>query len=88
LAKNGLTELSHTSFPEADPELMKVDSVTVVFQVNGKLRQKIEVPSGLQKEELEKLALSDERIQKWLDGKEIVKIIAVPDKLINIVVKA
>ena len=60
---------------------------TVVVQVNGKLRGKFEVEAGTSKEELERLALSNEGAIRNIEGKEIKKIITVPDKLVNIVVQ-
>jgi leucyl-tRNA synthetase len=60
--------------------------VTLIIQINGKVRDKIEVESSISKEEAEKLALSLEKIKKWIEGKEIKKIIFVPKRLINIVV--
>ena len=60
---------------------------TVVVQVNGKLRGKFEVEAGTSKEELERLALSNEGAVRNIEGKEIKKIITVPDKLVNIVVQ-
>ena len=59
----------------------------MVVQVNGKLRSRIHVPFGTPKEELEALATADEKVKPFLEGKQIVKIITVPDKLVNIVVK-
>ena len=57
------------------------------MQVNGKLRSRIHVPFGTPKEELESLALADEKVQPHLAGKQVVKVISVPDKLVNVVVK-
>lgn len=68
-------------------EFTKEDKVNFVIQVNGKLRDTISVNIDSPKEELEKLGLSSEKAMKFIDGKEIVKIIVVPNKLINIVVK-
>jgi leucyl-tRNA synthetase len=58
-----------------------------VVQVNGKLRSRINVPFGTPKEELEKRALADEKVKPFLEGKQVLKVITVPDKLVNIVVK-
>jgi leucyl-tRNA synthetase len=74
-------------WPAYDEELARDAGAEVVIQVNGKLRSRIVVPFGTPREELERLALKDDRIQPFLDGKQIVKIVAVPDKLVNIVVK-
>jgi leucyl-tRNA synthetase len=56
-------------------------------QVNGKLRSKIIAPFGAPKDQLEQMALADPKVQVFTDGKQIVKIVVVPDKLVNIVVK-
>jgi leucyl-tRNA synthetase len=72
--------------PEYDPELIKEEQVLVVIQVNGKLRGRIEVPASLSNEEIKQRALGEERIQPYIAGKEIKKVIEVPKKLINIVV--
>ena len=73
-------------WPKYDSKLIKEEIVTLVIQVNGKVRDKIEVEAGISKEEAKKLALSREKVQKWIEGKEIKKVIFVPGKLINIVV--
>jgi leucyl-tRNA synthetase len=75
------------SWPAFDPELAKEDLAEIVVQVNGKLRSRIHVPFGTPNEELEALALSDEKVQPYLAGKQVVKVITVPDKLVNVVVK-
>jgi leucyl-tRNA synthetase len=74
-------------WPQFDAELAKEDLAEIVVQVNGKLRSRIHVPFGTAKEELEALALADERVQPFLAGKKVVKLITVPDKLVNVVVK-
>ena len=74
-------------WPEFDEELAKEEGAEVILQVNGKLRSKATVPFGTAKEELERIALADEKIQAHIQGKAVVKIIAVADKLVNIVVK-
>jgi leucyl-tRNA synthetase len=63
------------------------DVITVVYQENGKVRERLELAAGLSKEDLEKAVLSSEAVAKRLEGKEICKIIVVPDKLVNVVVK-
>ncbi len=72
-------------WPVYDEEKTFSGEITLIVQVNGKVRQKIAVQSGLSKEELEKYALSDERIKKLTEGKSVKKIIVVPNKLVNIV---
>ncbi len=73
-------------WPEWDEELCREDETEIVFQVNGKVRAKVLMPVGMDKNELEKRAMEHERIQEWIDGKKIIKVIAVPDKLVNIVI--
>jgi len=74
-------------WPAFDSELAKEDEAEVVIQVNGKLRGRIYTAFGTPRETLEKLALADSKVQAQLDGKQVVKVIVVPDKLVNIVVK-
>ena len=74
-------------WPEADPELLKSDTVTLVVQVNGKLRDRIEAGADAPREELLALARSSEKVGRFLDGKEVVKEIVVPGKLVNLVVR-
>ena len=75
------------AWPQFDPELAKEDLAEVVVQVNGKLRSRLHVPFGTAKAELERLAQADEKVKPFVDGKQIVKMVVVPDKLVNIVVK-
>jgi leucyl-tRNA synthetase len=75
------------SWPEADPGLLASDTVTLVVQVNGKLRDRIEAPAEASKEELLQLARESEKVARHLDGEEIVKEIVVPGKLVNLVVR-
>ncbi len=77
--------LTWEPFPEYDPALTVDDAVTLVLQVNGKIRERVDVKKGLPKAEAEKLAI--EKLHKWLEGKTIVKVVAVPDKLVNVVIK-
>jgi leucyl-tRNA synthetase len=79
--------VSRQPWPKWDEELTREEVITYVLQVNGKVRSRIELPVNTGKEDLEKLALEDERIKKWTDGKKIIKVIVVPNKLVNVVVK-
>ena len=84
----GAKESIHTSrWLEWDENLAKASGITLVLQVNGKLRDKIDVVQGLSKDELEKIAMSSDKVKQLTEGKQIVKTIVVPDKLVNIVVK-
>ena len=74
-------------WPEARPELMQEDSVTIVVQVNGKLRGQIEVPNPPDEHSVRAAVDGNEKIQAWLAGKQIVKTIYVPGKLVNVVVR-
>jgi leucyl-tRNA synthetase len=73
-------------WPKWDEKLVKEEMVTLIIQVNGKVRDKIEVEASISKEKAQEIALSLEKIKKWTQGKEIKKVIFVPGKLINIVV--
>jgi leucyl-tRNA synthetase len=78
--------LAHAAWPKFIPELAAEDEVEIVVQLNGRVRGKVSVEAGLSKEELEKRALADSKIAQLLDGKRAVKVIVVPDKLVNVVV--
>ena len=74
-------------WPEHDPEALVTDEVEVVVQVLGKVRGKITLPAGASKEEAEAAALAHENVARHLEGKTVVKVIHIPDKLVNIVVR-
>jgi leucyl-tRNA synthetase len=74
-------------WPAFDPELAKEDAAEIPVQVNGKLRSRIVVPFGTPNPDVEKAALADAKVQPFTAGKQVVKIVIVPDKLVNIVVK-
>ena len=78
--------LAHAAWPKFVPELAAEDQVEVVVQINGRVRGKVQVESGLCEEELKKRALAEPKIAKLLDGLRVVKVIVVPDKLVNVVV--
>jgi len=75
-----------SAWPKYDAVKTLVDTVIIVLQVNGKIRDKLEVPIGLSREDLEKFAASSERVQKHIAGAVVKKIIVVPNKLVNVVV--
>ncbi len=77
--------IANAAWPAHDPALLVEDEVTIAIQVLGKLRDTITVPKGLPREELEALALASDKVQRALDGKEIRKVIVVPDRLVNLV---
>ena len=82
----GHSRLWETPWPVADLALVASDTVEVVVQVNGKLRDRLHVPVGTPEDELVALALASERVQAHLDGGEPRKTIVVPDRLVNLVV--
>ena len=74
-------------WPGFDPELAKEDLLEIPVQVNGKLRAHLRVPLETSRSELERLALENEKTKPFLAGKQIVKVVIVPDRLVNIVVR-
>jgi leucyl-tRNA synthetase len=76
-----------SSWPKADPALMVEDVVTIVVQVNGKLRGQVEVPNPPEKDVVLAAIRANQKVQQWISGKEVVKEVYVPGKLVNIVVK-
>ena len=84
----GYTEsITLQSWPEYDKEAAAFEEVTVVIQVNGKVRSRMQVPAEADEETLKEKALSNDRIRKYTEGKTIHKLICVPKKLVNIVVR-
>ena len=74
-------------WPVAEEAAMARDEIRIVVQVNGKLRARIEVPADASREQIEQRALGDANVQRFMEGKTLVKIIVVPGKLVNVVVK-
>lgn len=83
LGREGFTY--HADWPGYDEALAAADTVTIALQVNGKLRDTLEMPAGSTKEDLEAAALGNARVQSFVDGKTVRKVIVVPDKLVNVV---
>ncbi|MCK4891816.1 MAG: hypothetical protein KAS78_04060, partial [Candidatus Pacebacteria bacterium] len=73
-------------WPRYNPELIKEKKITMIIQVNGKLRDQIKAPADISEEQAKKIALESEKIKKWIEGKEIRKVIFVKGKLVNVVV--
>jgi leucyl-tRNA synthetase len=83
----GLQDLvANSAWPKADQSLLGADEVTIAVQVNGKVRATINLPKGSDKKILEDMALANDDVQRAIDGKDIRKIIAVPDRIVNVVV--
>jgi leucyl-tRNA synthetase len=77
--------LSSTAWPAWDADAVVDDELLIVVQVNGKLRSKLSVPAGIDEEQVKALAIADDKVQSFTDGKQIRKVIYVPGKLVNIV---
>jgi len=77
----------HQTWPSYDEAALIQDEVEIAIQLSGKVRERLVVPTGITQEELEKLALAQPKIQELMGGKTIVKVVVVPGKLVNIVVK-
>lgn len=80
------TQLDTESWPAYDERLLVKDTVTVVLQVNGKVRANIDAPAGAGKDELEKLALENDRVKEFVGDKKPTRVIVVPGRLVNVVV--
>ncbi|MBA4600792.1 leucine--tRNA ligase [Thermoactinomyces mirandus] len=85
MGKEGSVHL--VKWPTYDESALVLDEVEIAVQVNGKIRERLIVSTQASREEIEKQALRNERVQAWIDGKTIRKVIVVPKKLVNIVVK-
>jgi leucyl-tRNA synthetase len=74
-------------WPQADADAMVRDRIELVVQINGKVRSKVAVPSDADKAAIESLALADDNVQRYVEGKIVAKVIVVPGRLVNVVVK-
>ncbi len=81
------SELLRAPWPKYDPELAKEEEVEIAVQVSGKIKARITVPADADEEAVRSLALADEKIKAAIEGKEIVKVLVVKGRLVNIVVK-
>jgi leucyl-tRNA synthetase len=77
--------LARSFWPKHDPQALIQDELQMVIQVNGKLRSKLSVPAGADQEEIKALALQDSNVQRHIQGKEIKKVVVIPEKLVNVV---
>ena len=80
------TALVDRPWPEVDESALELDTIELVVQVNGKLRGRVTVPADAARDAIEELALADENVQRFVDGKDIRKVIVVPGRLVNVVV--
>ncbi len=78
-------DIVDADWPQCDEAALTRSSITIVAQVNGKVRAKLDVPADADKDALERIALGHENVQKFIDGKMIRKVIVVPGKLVNVV---
>ena len=86
--ENNLGEvLCKSSWPTYDEDKVIDNEIDIAVQVNGKVRDTIKIKKDASKEDMESLALSSDIIKKWLEGKEVVKVICVPNRIVNIVIK-
>jgi leucyl-tRNA synthetase len=74
-------------WPDADPQMLTAETFELVCQVNGKVRDRVHAPTGAPRDELERLCLNTRGVKQHLDGQTISKVIVVPDKLVNVVVR-
>ncbi|MBE7567010.1 leucine--tRNA ligase [Acidithiobacillus thiooxidans] len=79
------SNIIHTSWPSADPEALKSDTLTLVIQVNGKLRERMDFPVAADNKAIEKAVLASPAMQRHLEGKTVRKVIVVPGRLVNLV---
>jgi leucyl-tRNA synthetase len=78
---------SEPPWPVADPELARSEELEIPIQVNGKLRSRLITSPEVSEEELKTAALEDERIRSLVEGHEVVKVVVVPRRLVNVVIK-
>ena len=83
--KPGSGSIHRQPWPVFDEMLAAEDLITLVVQINGKVRDRLEIPAGTSKEETEQAALAAPKIQSYLEGRKILKVIVVPERLVNIV---
>jgi leucyl-tRNA synthetase len=81
------TSIHTADWPGFDPSAAQADTVEIVVQINGKVRERMELPAGITAAEMQQAALAAEKVQALIDGKQVVKVIPVPGKLVNIVIK-
>ena len=79
--------IAYESWPDYDEELCKEDTIEIVVQINGKVKAKLNIEADTDKDIVMDLAMNDEKVKESIDGKNIVKQIYVPNKLVNIVAK-
>jgi leucyl-tRNA synthetase len=84
--QGGLVQ-DHAVWPEADPDLARKEELEIPVQVNGKLRSRVIAAPDISEADLRSMALADEKVKTFVDGHQIIKVIVVPQRLVNVVVK-
>jgi leucyl-tRNA synthetase len=79
--------LTSAKWPTFDPELARSEELEIPIQVNGKLRSRVMALPEVTEEELRRAALADDKVKALIDGREIVKVVVVPQRLVNVVVR-
>lgn len=87
LIGNETSSVHSQKWPDYDPEALIKDEITIVVQVNGKVRSRINIPADMDEETVKRTALEDEKVRNYIEGQTILKVVAVPGKLINVVVR-
>lgn len=86
--RRGYSDSIHNQpWPKFDPEITKAEEVTIVIQVDGKIRDRTAISSGMADEEVRRIALNSGRAKRWLENRQIDRVIVVPDKLVSITTK-
>ena len=83
----GKEAIVNVGWPEVDKSALVQENVQIMAQVNGKLRARIMAPLDSENQTVQEIALKDEKVKKFTEDKKIIKVVIVPNKLINIVVK-
>ena len=81
------TSIHREAWPTYDPQAVVEDEIELVLQVNGKVRDRVRVPRQATEEELRQVALASAKVQEFVDGKEVQRVIVVPGRLVNVVVR-
>ncbi|MDD5012790.1 MAG: leucine--tRNA ligase [Candidatus Pacebacteria bacterium] len=84
---NGYGNILNEKWPKHDKELIKKDKIEIVVQVNGKVRDRLEMDVDSSEEKVKEVSQESERIKKWLQGKEVTRVLFIPNKLINFILK-
>jgi len=77
----------HQQWPSYDATLARAELVTLVLQVDGKVRDRVQVPAGLTDADAKSLAMSNEKVRKFMDGRQVADVVVVPGRLVNVVTK-